>query len=107
MLNNSFLYFILIVVLAEGLALSCLKEYRATDRIIFFFVAIVLYSIVCYGLNESFKEKNSMAVVNIVWSGLSVLFTTLIGVMYYKEKLHHIDYMAILMIAIGLIILRN
>jgi multidrug transporter EmrE-like cation transporter len=43
---------------------------------------------------------------NALWSGMSVLATTIVGVMMFKEVLHFHDYIAILMIGGGVMILK-
>ena len=43
---------------------------------------------------------------NALWSGLSVLATTIVGVMMFKEVLHIHDYIAIAMIGGGVMILK-
>ena len=106
MLSIHFLLIILLIVIFESCALTCLKNYNKTQSTIFFLFALLFYIVVCNLLNKSFNE-NGMAIVNIVWSGLSVLATTLIGVFYFKEDLHTHDYLAILLISIGMIILKT
>ncbi len=106
MLSIHFLLIILLIVICESCALTCLKKYNRTNSLLFFLFGLLFYFVVCNLLNKSFNE-NGIAVVNIVWSGLSVLATTLIGVLYFKEQLHSHDYLAILLIAIGMIILKS
>ena len=43
---------------------------------------------------------------NALWSGLSVVSTTLVGTLLFKEVLHLHDYIAILLIASGVMILK-
>jgi multidrug transporter EmrE-like cation transporter len=47
-----------------------------------------------------------MAMTNALWSGLSVVATTLVGVMMFKERLHVHDYIAVAMIGGGVMILK-
>jgi multidrug transporter EmrE-like cation transporter len=47
-----------------------------------------------------------MAMTNALWSGLSVVATTIVGVMLFKEVLHIHDYIAIAMIGGGVMILK-
>jgi multidrug transporter EmrE-like cation transporter len=47
-----------------------------------------------------------MAFTNALWSGLSVMATTTVGVLYFKERLHIHDYLAIAMIGGGVLILK-
>jgi multidrug transporter EmrE-like cation transporter len=43
---------------------------------------------------------------NALWSGLSVMATTTVGVLYFKESLHFHDFIAIAMIGGGVMILK-
>jgi len=43
---------------------------------------------------------------NALWSGLSVMATTTVGVLYFKEKLHLHDVIAIGMFGGGVMILK-
>jgi multidrug transporter EmrE-like cation transporter len=43
---------------------------------------------------------------NALWSGMSVLATTVVGVMMFKEVLHLHDFFAIAMIGGGVMILK-
>ena len=47
-----------------------------------------------------------LAMTNALWSGLSVLATTVVGVMMFKETLHFHDFVAIAMIGGGVMILK-
>jgi multidrug transporter EmrE-like cation transporter len=47
-----------------------------------------------------------MAMTNALWSGLSVVATTVVGTMLFKEVLHLHDFLAIAMIAGGVLILK-
>jgi len=49
---------------------------------------------------------SGIAFTNALWSGLSIMATTTVGVMYFKEELHLHDYMAIGMIGAGVMILK-
>jgi multidrug transporter EmrE-like cation transporter len=43
---------------------------------------------------------------NALWSGLSVVATTVVGTLLFKEMLHLHDFLAIAMIAGGVLILK-
>ena len=43
---------------------------------------------------------------NALWSGLSVMATTIVGVLMFKERLHVHDYIAVAMIGGGVMILK-
>jgi multidrug transporter EmrE-like cation transporter len=47
-----------------------------------------------------------MAMTNALWSGLSVMATTIVGIMLFKETIHLHDLGAIAMIVTGVMILK-
>ncbi len=106
-MNNfaHFIIIILLIVMAEACAFYCLKEYNITSRNFYFILAITLYVIVCYLLIETFNEKG-MALTNVIWSGLSILASTSLGVIYFKEHLEPTDYFGIFFITVGITILK-
>lgn len=99
------LFIIVLIVLCETLAISCVKEYHETNKKRYFCFALVGYVGVCYLLHKSF-DHNGMAITNVLWSGLSILLVTLAGVLYFKEEIHLHDLFAGLLITAGVIILR-
>ena len=56
-------------------------------------------------LIQTFK-LSGMAFTNALWSGISVMATTTVGVLYFKERLHLHDYLAVAMIGAGVMILK-
>ena len=51
-------------------------------------------------------KLTGLAMTNALWSGLSVMATTTVGVFYFKEVLHFHDFIAIAMIGGGVMILK-
>lgn len=96
-------WYVLLIVLSETLAMSCFK--KSLDDSKFFLAGVLFYSIVGYLLCQTYKFQG-MAMTNALWSGLSVLATTVVGVMLFKEVLHIHDFLAIAMIAGGVMILK-
>jgi small multidrug resistance pump len=96
-------FYVLLIVLMETLAMSCFKKSLNDSR--FFMVGILFYSVVGYLLCQTYHHTG-IAMTNALWSGLSVLATSLVGVMMFKEVLHFHDYIAILMIGGGVMILK-
>jgi len=96
-------FYVLLIVLMETLAMSCFK--RSLDDSRFFLVGILFYTIVGYLLCQTYHHTG-MAMTNALWSGLSVVATTTVGVIMFKEVLHLHDYFAIAMIGGGVMILK-
>lgn len=96
--------YVLIIVAFETTAMSCFKNSLKDWR--WFFLGVLFYVGVGLMLVQTFK-MTGMAFTNALWSGLSVMATTTVGVLYFKEKLHWHDYIAVAMIGGGVIILKS
>jgi small multidrug resistance pump len=96
-------FYVLLIVMSETLAMSCFKKSLDDSR--FFLAGMLFYTIVGYLLCQTY-HSTGMAMTNALWSGLSVLATTIVGVMMFKEVLHVHDYIAIAMIGGGVMILK-
>ena len=96
-------FYILIIVGLETCAMSCFKTSLKDWR--FFLLGVLLYIGVGLFLVQTFK-LTGLAFTNALWSGLSIMATTTVGVLYFKETLHLHDYIAIAMIGSGVLILK-
>jgi small multidrug resistance pump len=96
-------FYVLLIVMFETLAMTCFK--KSLDDTKFFLGGMLFYTIVGYLLCQTYKDKG-LAMTNAVWSALSVLATTIVGVLLFKEVLHIHDYIAIAMIVAGVMVLK-
>lgn len=96
-------WYVLLIVMLETMAMSCFK--KSIDSNAFFAVGVLFYAAVGYLLRLT-MNASGMAMTNAVWSGLSVLATTVTGILLFKETLHVHDYGAIALIAMGVMILK-
>jgi multidrug transporter EmrE-like cation transporter len=87
----------------ETMAMSCFK--RSIDNNAFFALGVLFYAAVGYLLRMT-MNATGMAMTNALWSGLSVMATTTVGIMLFKEALHVHDFFAIAMIVGGVMILK-
>jgi multidrug transporter EmrE-like cation transporter len=97
------LFYVLVIVAFETTAMTCFK--KSLDDWRWFFLGVLFYIGVGLLLVQTFK-LTGMAMTNALWSGLSVMATTTVGVLYFKEKLHWHDFIAIAMIGGGVMILK-
>jgi multidrug transporter EmrE-like cation transporter len=97
------LLYVLIIVGLETCAMSCFKNSLTDWR--YYLLGVLFYSGVGLMLIQTFK-LSGMAFTNALWSGISVMATTTVGVLYFKERLHLHDYLAVAMIGAGVIILK-
>jgi len=95
--------YVLIIVLLETCAMTCFKKSLNDWR--WFLLGVLLYTLVGLFLVQTFK-LTGLAFTNALWSGLSIMATTTVGVLYFKEVLHLHDFIAIAMIGGGVMILK-
>ena len=95
--------YVVIIVALETCAMTCFKNSLSDWR--FFLLGVLFYIGVGIVLVQTFK-LTGMAFTNALWSGLSVMATTTVGVLFFKEKLHLHDYIAVAMIGVGVMILK-
>jgi len=95
--------YVLFIVGFETMAMTCFKKSLNDWR--FFVLGVLLYIGVGGLLVQTFK-LTGLAFTNALWSGLSVMATTTVGVLYFKERLHLHDFIAIAMIGGGVMILK-
>ena len=97
-------WYVLLIVMLETLAMTCFK--KSIDSNAFFAVGVLFYAAVGYLLRLT-MNASGMAMTNAVWSGFSVLATTVTGILLFKEVLHVHDFFAIAMIVSGVMILKT
>lgn len=96
-------WYVLLIVMLETFAMSCFK--RSIDNSAFFAAGVLFYAAVGYLLRLT-MNASGMAMTNALWSGFSVMATTIVGILLFKESLHYHDYFAILLIVSGVMILK-
>lgn len=96
-------WYVLLIVMMETMAMTCFK--KSTDHTAWFAVGVLFYAMVGYLVKITFNMKG-MAITNALWSALSVVATTTVGILLFKETLHIHDLIAIALIAGGVIILK-
>ena len=96
-------WYVLLIVLLETLAMSCFK--RSIDNSAFFAVGVLFYAVVGYLLRFT-MNNTGMAMTNALWSGMSVMATTTVGILLFKEVIHVHDFIAIALIVSGVMILK-
>jgi multidrug transporter EmrE-like cation transporter len=96
-------FYVLLIVLLETLAMSCFKHSLNDSR--FFLAGILFYAGVGFMLCQTY-QYSGLAMTNALWSGMSVMATTFVGVLMFKEVLHIHDYIAVAMIGGGVMILK-
>jgi multidrug transporter EmrE-like cation transporter len=57
---------------------------------------------VCYLLVQLYKYKG-IGLINVLWSGLSILVILSIGIIFFNEKITNLDKIGIFFIILGII----
>lgn len=96
-------WYVLLIVMLETLAMTCFK--RSIDNNAFFALGVLFYAAVGYLLRTT-MNGNGMAMTNALWSGISVMATTIVGILLFKETIHLHDLGAIALIVSGVMILK-
>ena len=93
---------ILLIVILECLGQMCLKSYfNNPGKIHLYFIAIVFYAMVCLMLVLSYKYRG-MGIINVLWSGISVLAVASAGAIFFHERLTRLDMIGIVCILVGI-----
>lgn len=89
------------IVIAESIAQYCVRKSKEPNCKWYFFFAIIGYTIVCYLLYYSYDHR-SIGIINALWSALSIISITSIGIYFYHEKLYLWDFFGMILIIIGI-----
>ncbi len=94
------LLLVLLIVIAEGAAMGCIRMSSVRMNHIYFAFGVVLYVLVAVLLKKSFDIKG-MAIVNTLWSALSVITVAGIGCVYFGEQLTRCEVVGVCLAAIS------
>ncbi len=100
----SLLSLVLFISISECLGQSCLKKFHTNplpENNYLYYLAVLFYSIVCLLLLMSYKYK-SMGLVNVLWSGISVLVILSTGILFFHEKITFLDKLGVIFILLGI-----
>ena len=96
------LLLVLAIAISECLGQSCLKTYhKAPEKTHLYIAGVLFYTIVCALLVMSYKYKG-MGLINIIWSGLSVLLILTTGILFFDESITLMDMIGVGMIVSGI-----
>jgi len=99
------LIIILLISFCELLGQSCLKYlHNNGNKPQFYIFAILFYSLVCYLLLQSYKYKG-MGIINVIWSGLSILVILSSSIAFFGEKITTIDKIGIIFVIVGIFLI--
>ena len=81
-----------------------IKTYYETRAVYWFFLGWLFYALVLYLLYRAYFSTG-LAVANSLWSAITLILTTIVGVFYYKEKLNFYELSGIFLIVIGILLM--
>ena len=92
--------FLLIAILFGFAGHFCLKKSNGFININFVLLCLLFFVIKIYYISKAYTLL-PMGIVNSLYSAFIILFTTSLGLLYYKEKLNLYSTIGILFIIIG------
>jgi multidrug transporter EmrE-like cation transporter len=100
--KTALLLLVLAISISECLGQSCLKKYhKAPEKTHLYIAGVLFYTIVCALLVMSYKYKG-MGLINIIWSGISVLLILSTSILFFNENITRMDIIGVAMIISGI-----
>lgn len=97
-------FYMVLITLFDLIALYFGKMYSLSDKWVFVLLCSLAWAV--SGVFFSFSLKHEgVAIVNIFWIAASTIASTSLGVLYFKENIAFLQYVAIGVIVIGIILL--
>lgn len=93
---------IVAISVLECFGQSCLLSFQKNpSKWVLFLGGVVFYSIVCLLLVLSYQYKG-LGLINVLWSGISVLVIVSVGMIFFHEKITKMDWMGVLLVLVGI-----
>ena len=102
---NNLIYVTLILGVFDTMACLAAKFWAAGKGSWLFFISIMSFAIAGVFFAYSLKF-NPVAIVNVLWIAASVVFVTLFGVFYFKENLSVAQYVGLVLVALGFVLIN-
>jgi len=92
------------ISLCELMGQSCLKYFNINkNKPHYYGLAILFYAMVCYLLIQTYKYKG-MGIINVLWSGISILVIMSGSILFFGEKITTMDKIGVVFIIIGILL---
>lgn len=99
---SSILLLVVAISLMEACGQSCLKTfYKNQENALLYWAGVFFYAIVCFLLVMSYKYR-SMGIVNVLWSGVSILVILGAGLLFFEESITRLDTLGVLLTVAGI-----
>ena len=102
------IFILLSLVFLESIAEYELKEASivTTSYQKNLFLGILVYGLVAFFFYMYLFHVKNLAIANAIWNGGNMILITLVSVLFFHDKLTMIQYIGLIMIAIGLVLAR-
>lgn len=104
MLRSTLLLLGIIVAISilECFGQSCLLSYQKNpSKWLLFLSGVLFYGVVCFLLVLSYQYKG-LGLINVLWSGISVLVIVSVGMIFFHEKITPMDWLGVLLVLVGI-----
>ncbi len=92
---------IMAIVLFESIAQYHVKKSRESENLLYLFVGMFSYSIVCCLLHKCYAY-DSMGMTNLTWSVLSIFSIMVVGHVMFHEQMNVFDFIGLILCVLGL-----
>lgn len=102
------IFILLSLVFLESIAEYELKEASivTTSYQKYLFLGILVYGLVAFFFYMYLFHVKNLAIANAIWNGGNMILITLVSVLFFHERLTMIQYIGLILIAIGLVLAR-
>lgn len=105
MSSSPLLWFVVFVGLFEALAQSSIQSAERFQNKSYIGLAVVSYAVVCILLYKSYQYKG-VGIVNVLWSGVSIVLMISIGYFIFGERITFVEWIGVVCILIGMCIIH-
>jgi multidrug transporter EmrE-like cation transporter len=102
---NTLLVHIIAITILDVLGVICGKFYSINKNNLLLAATCLFFGAAGFVFAKSLKYEG-MAITNVLWIALSVLFTTIIGYFFFKEEITSIQFIGIAGIMVGLVLIN-
>ena len=102
-----------IFILLSLIFLEAIAEYELKTASIvttsyqkYLFLGILLYGLVAIFFYLYLFHVKNLAIANAIWNGGNMILITIVSVLFFHDRLSMIQYIGLILIAIGLVLAR-
>ena len=99
--------FVLAISISECAGHFCLKKFHLDERKMHFYYLAIGFYIVVSALIVLSHKHNGLGIINVMWSGLSVMLIAVIGALFFNISLTPLHKFGMLLIVAGIACVLN